>query len=593
MREHFLAQLQRGPEGQLVAVDFISGADGNSEDPPRFEGEGNAGDLIEVRLEAGVARAISPDSTPVARAGSSLARMYAIAAKHGMDPIFGPEVERELAPIVRSPGFDDPDLVDLRPLAFVTIDNRDSRDLDQAMFIERRGGGFRVVYALADAAHYLRPGTALFHAALARGATYYFPGFCVPMLPRVLSEDLVSLNPGVDRRALVFDIELDASGDVVNTQMYRALIHSRAKLSYPGVQELHDHWEAGNGDTHELDGDDFTSTLRLLRVVGELRMRLAFERDVVRYRRRELLVHAGPEGTSFTVVEADRNDVERWNEQISLLCNSEGARLMVEAGAQPNLQAIFRVHAPPHHRRVKSLATLIARLVEARQLDPELWRWKRSEGESLAEFLDRLPATGPQSRRSKAIQRLALVINNRSEFSDEAGVHHGVGAAAYARFSSPMRELVGVFTHKEAIEWLVGRAGETPPARDLELQERIIDLANESKRRQTSVTKEANKVAITAVLQPQLALPLDERPWHAGTLMGASPRVAYVQLDDTPMELKVYFSDLDDRGGRPRYRKDEIGVDLPEGGALIFGDAVRVRLLGENESRFVLALEAG
>ena len=243
MRAHYLAQLQVRDD-RLVAVDFINPKTTPESAAPGYEGAGGEGDLVEVRVSADIAAPGDPAHAITAHGGSALARMYAIAAAHHMDPIFGPEVHRELEAIVKDPGFDDPELRDLRELAFITIDNRDSRDLDQAMFIARKGEGFRVVYALADAAYYLRPGTALFHAALARGATYYFPGFCVPMLPRVLSEDLVSLNPDVDRRALVFDIELDRQGDVVHTEVYRALINSRAKLSYPGVQTLHDHWDA-------------------------------------------------------------------------------------------------------------------------------------------------------------------------------------------------------------------------------------------------------------------------------------------------------------------------------------------------------------
>ncbi len=590
IRAHYLAKLAPQPtdKHQLSAVDFINPKTTADSPAPVYEGPGTEGDLVEVRVGGGVARPWDPAHPITALADSALAQMYAIAADHHMDPIFGPEVHAEVEAILADPGFDAPELRDLRSQAFLTIDNRDSRDLDQAMFIARDEGGFRVRYALADASYYMRPGSALFHAALSRGVTYYFPGFCVPMLPRPLSEDLVSLNPEVDRRALIFDMVLDASGEVLRTEVYRALIRSRAKLSYPGVQALHDHWDAGASQTHALDGHDYTETLTLLRTVGELRMNLAFERDVVRYRRRELLVHAGPEGTAFTLVEADRNDVERWNEQISLLCNAQGAQMLVDAGSQPNLQAIFRVHEPPHHRRVKALARGIRNLIAARDLDPELWSWRREQGESLAQFLDRLPREGDQGRRAKAIQRLALVINNRSEFSERAGAHHGVGADAYARFSSPMRELVGVFTHKEAVELLTGQAGAPAGPHDEALQTQIIELANRSKRRQSRVTKEANKVAITAVLEPLLGRPLADRPDFEGTLMGVSPTQAYVQLDAVPIELKVYFSDLDDHGGRPKPTDDEVGLELPGGERLVLGDAVYLSLLDRRRGRFVL-----
>ncbi len=132
-----------------------------------------------------------------------------------------------------NPGVDDPVLVDWTRLPFVTIDNPDSRDLDQALLIERHeNSGYRVRYALADAAYYVRPGSALFNEALDRGTTYYTPILAVPMLPVELSEGLVSLNPMVDRRALVFDMIVNERATVTRTSIVRARIHSQAKLDY-------------------------------------------------------------------------------------------------------------------------------------------------------------------------------------------------------------------------------------------------------------------------------------------------------------------------------------------------------------------------
>jgi len=95
---------------------------------------------------------------------------------------------------VDDPGFSDPALTDWTSVPFVTIDNADSRDLDQALHIERTDTGYRLRYALADAAYYVRPGSALFSEALRRGTTYYTPLIAAPMLPRSLSEGLLSLK---------------------------------------------------------------------------------------------------------------------------------------------------------------------------------------------------------------------------------------------------------------------------------------------------------------------------------------------------------------------------------------------------------------
>src|SRR5439155_9283029 len=120
---------------------------------------------------------------------------------------------------------------------FVTIDPPGSMDLDQAMYLERRtGGGYRVHYAIADVAAYVRPGGALERETWARGETVYLPDGNVPLHPSVLSEGAVSLLPDQVRAAVVWTIDVDADGGPTDVQVERAAIRSRAKLNYPAVQ---------------------------------------------------------------------------------------------------------------------------------------------------------------------------------------------------------------------------------------------------------------------------------------------------------------------------------------------------------------------
>jgi len=161
-------------------------------------------------------------------------RRYSIATEHSK------AVHEEVSRWQAQPNIDDPTLTDWTTLPFVTIDNPDSRDLDQALFIESQPSGYRCRYALADAYHYVQPGTALFQEALERGSSYYLPGRSIPMLPVALSEDLVSLNADVERRAIVFDMTLTEDGACTNTEIVRARIKSHAKLSYEGVQRWFD-----------------------------------------------------------------------------------------------------------------------------------------------------------------------------------------------------------------------------------------------------------------------------------------------------------------------------------------------------------------
>jgi ribonuclease R len=537
-------------------------------------------------------RAMDPSPNPAARAGGdrpeAADQVRELMRRFGLEPDHPAACNAEARALAASPGLDAEGLVDLEHLPFVTIDNDDSRDLDQALFIEAESGGGHVVwYALADAAWYVRPGSALFAEALRRGASYYLPGRVVPMLPVSLSEGLVSLNEGVPRRALVFRVALDPRAEVLAVEIVRARIRSRRKLSYRLVQAL---WD---GDP-ALAGEAFAPSLFALRVVGAQRIALAEARDVVRYQRVEVDVAVSDRaGQGFVAFEARRYETDRHNEQISLLVNVEGARLLAaraaDGGSSAALQAVFRVHPAPEAADFSALARLTRAVAEAHPRHPGL-AWEPDKA-SLAGWLDGL-ARQPDELRGVvlALQRQALLLNQRSTFAAAPGLHYGVGAPCYARFTSPMREIVGIFTHKEALEIL---GLESPDRGDETLREEVILAANRAKELQQQLTKAANQLVIAAMLQADLALARGERPSRPGTVVGLGPDKAYVLLDEPLLELKVYARDL---GTRPRLVDDGSVLTVERPGApelaLRLGDRVGLVVTGHDAARdrFTLAL---
>lgn len=385
---------------------------------------------------------------------------------------FPPEVLAETEAWLKAPHIDDPVLVDRTAMPFVTIDNAHSKDLDQAVFVDREGEGFVVAYAIADASFYVRPGSALFAEAMKRGASYYFPGFSVPMLPRPLSEGLVSLNAEGDRRAIIFFHHLDAHGELTQTRLERARVRSRAKLSFNDVQRLID----APADS-PLKGRDFEASLFLLREVGRRRIELAARRGLIRYRREEVSIQLDGEGLAFAVMEVVRDEVELWNEQISLMCNAEGGRLLREFD-NPSVQPIYRVQAGPDPERLTALSVLTGHVAKRHALPETPWRWNQ-DTTPLSKYLEQLPRAAPGTKEDRlvaALTRQSVMVNLRSEYSTEPGKHVGVGAEPYARFSAPMREMVGVFLHKEAVELLTGV--HPTPGEDEVLRAEVVKVAN-------------------------------------------------------------------------------------------------------------------
>ncbi len=493
----------------------------------------------------------------------------AIARRHGLDPEHPPEVLAEARALADRPGIDDPALVDRTDLPFVTIDEEHSRDLDQAVCVAPRAGGWRVWYAIADASWFVRPGAALFSEALARGASFYLPGLVVPMLPRILSEGVVSLNPGVDRRALLFAVDVDGDGRVRRTRIERARVRSRVKTWFDGRRLC-------------PGGPDVAVSLRALREVGERRMALAELRDVVHFRRVELRVEL-PDGAEHFVATADlRNDVERWNEQISLMCNVEGGRLLAAAGQRA--QPVFRTHEPPSAERLDRLQAQVDALIRLHGLDPARWRWRRGQ-QSLAAWLRSLPDDARGGRIARALHRQALLSTGRAAYTGEPGPHYGVGAEVYARFTAPMREIVGVFTHKECWEAL---GIEPDGTGDEALREAVIAASQRARDLQRDLDHEANRLVLDGLFGADLALPEGRRPRRPATVMGVSRSKLHGQLDDPPVDFKLYLAHLARQRGAEVFASRDGAVvrDRRTGDPVVrVGDAVRVWVRGRDAER--------
>jgi ribonuclease R len=506
--------------------------------------------------------------------GDQRAALEQLVAAEGLEVAHSPEAEAEVAAWLRAPGIDDASLDDRTDLPMVTIDGPGTRDLDQALAIEPTKSGWIAHYAIADAAWFVRPGSHLWSEALRRGASFYLPGLSVPMLPRALSEGLVSLGPRVDRRAMLFSMHVEKDGTCRSTSIARARIRSRAQLDFAAAARA-----IAGTPLPGVDDAAVYRSLAALRAFGEARLRAAAERDVVRGRIEEVRVRVdeGP-GLGFVVLAELRNDVELWNEQLSLMCNVEGARVL-QAGARDRdlVQPIYRVHPAPDPERLAALALAVAATVERHGL-PAAWRWN-ADTEPLSAYLARIPEGGRHERVARAIARQAILVNERSSFSPAAAPHFGIGAEVYARFSAPMREIVGVFVHKEAWETLEGQA--QAPGDD-ELRAAVIAQANAARERQRRLTHAANLLVIDALLSRDAALPVVQRPVRTGTVMGALDDKVYVRLDDPPIDVKIYRDGL---GGGTR--ATDGGAILRRGDDVVcaLGDAVGVKLVAHDPRR--------
>ncbi|MET0952681.1 MAG: RNB domain-containing ribonuclease [Aeromicrobium sp.] len=305
---------------------------------------------------------------------------------------------------------------DATSIPFVTIDPPGSTDLDQAVFLERVGDGFRVHYAIADLASTIPPGGPIDIEARLRGETIYLPDGRIPLHPPVLSEGALSLLPDQARGAALWTVDVDASGAVSNASVRRAVVRSTAQLDYDGVQASFD---AGDPHPSVEPLADLGRIRRAYRIDhGALDLALP-EQEVVR------------DGDDWEVTMRRRTDVDGWNAEVSLLTGMGAAQLMLDAGI-----GFLRTLPPAEDRAVAAF------LRAARALGVPV-----PDGATPS---DVLAALDPELAASIALmtQATGLLRGAGYEAFDGAAprqpLHAGVGGP-YAHVTAPLRRLADRF----------------------------------------------------------------------------------------------------------------------------------------------------
>ena len=333
-----------------------------------------------------------------------------IKQEQDVSPEFPPEVEEAAAAAAADPRL--PDL-DRTAIPFVTIDPESAMDLDQALHIERSGDGYVVHYAIADVAAFVTAGDPVDVEAHRRGETLYGANSKVPLHPKVISEDAGSLLEGQVRPALLWTIQVDATGEGTDVHVERALVRSTAKLSYEGAQRMIDDGTAGE-------------VLLLLREIGELRLQRDASRGGVSLPLPEQEIDI--EGEHWALEFRQMLPVELWNAQISLLTGFGAATLMVYARV-----GVLRTLPPPDPRDVQRLH----RTAKALGLD-----WPAEQ--LYPDFIRGLDPTDPaQAAMVVACTRL-LRGSGYVAFDGEvpAEPQHAALVSEYAHVTAPLRRLV-------------------------------------------------------------------------------------------------------------------------------------------------------
>jgi ribonuclease R len=334
--------------------------------------------------------------------------------------------------------------VDLRHLPFVTIDGEDARDFDDAVYCEKNSsrwklfsGGWKLYVAIADVSHYVKVGSALDAEAVERGNSVYFPERVVPMLPEELSNGLCSLNPHVDRLAMVCEMTMSKSGQMVDYKFYEAVIHSHARLTYNKVSLMLEDPKSSEGKSLRSEYKEVLPHLNQLYALYQVLIAARHERGAIDFETQETRIIFGEDRKIAEIRPTQRNDAHKLIEECMLAANVATARFMQDH----EIPSLYRVHDGPPAERLEKLKAFLG------ELGLSLQRGKSKDGPSPKDY-QRLLESIRERPDYHLIQTVMLRSLSQAVYSAENAGHFGLNYEAYTHFTSPIRRYPDLLVHR-------------------------------------------------------------------------------------------------------------------------------------------------
>lgn len=523
-----------------------AGATANAED----------GDLIAVETSRGPRLGL-PTGRVVERLGSLRSEravsLIAIHA-HSIPSVFRRETELEAnaAKPATLAGRED-----WRDIAFITIDPPDAKDHDDAVHAapDKSGdnrGGFLVDVAIADVAHYVKPGSALDREALVRGNSVYFPDRVVPMLPERISNDLCSLRPHEDRAALAVRMVIGADGRKRSHSFHRILMRSAARLSYQQAQ-----W-AITGRTDEVTELLIEPVLTPLYAAYETAARARSERQPLDLDLPERKILLKADGTVDRVITPERLEAHRLIEEFMILANVAAAETLERA----RIPLIYRVHDEPAMEKVQALREFLA------SLDIPFAKSGALRPEAFNKVLARVKGRDSE----QLVNEVVLRTQAQAEYSAENYGHFGLNLRRYAHFTSPIRRYADLVVHRGLIRAMRGGADGLPDSADHAALTEVSAQISATERRAMVAERETADRLIAHFLADRVGAEFD------GRISGVTRAGLFVKLRDTGADGFVPARTIGDE----YFRYDEKAhamVGGRSGDTYRLGDPVTVKLV--------------
>jgi len=333
--------------------------------------------------------------------------------------------------------------VDLRDIPLVTIDGADARDFDDAVFCRKTAKGWKLLVAIADVSHYVKPDTPLDKEALNRSTSVYFPERVIPMLPEILSNGLCSLNPHQDRLCMVCEMTINQQGQQVRTRFFEAVMRSHARLTYDEVARL---LVQGHKKLARKYAD-LLPHLKELYALYKVLLKQRQERGTMDFDTQEVQIVFGKDRKIEKIIPVERNDAHRLIEACMIAANIAAARFL----NRKKMPRLLRVHDGPNKEKILELKAFLGEM------------GLHLEGGANPQAKDYMQLLNVIKGRPDAhlIQTVLLRSLSQAVYSPEKKGHFGLVLEAYTHFTSPIRRYPDLLVHRAIRHCLQGKKPET------------------------------------------------------------------------------------------------------------------------------------
>lgn len=447
--------------------------------------------------------------------------------------------------------------LDLRDLPIFTIDGADTKDIDDAISVERIENGYKLGVHIADVSHYVTEGSPLDNDAFERGTSVYIADKVIPMLPKELSNGICSLNPGVDRLAFSCIMEISNKGTVKKYKFAKTVIRSRVQGVYSEVNAILDNTA---NEAIKAKYSEVLDCIPVMKELADILIKKRKDRGAPEIQSSESKVICDENGICVDIKPRVQGVSEGIIEEFMLMANNSAAKTAMKK----EIPFVYRVHENPPAEKIESLKSTL----EALGINP-LGINEKADAKTFAKLLEKTS----DDPRSVIINRIVLRTMAKAKYSEQPLGHFGLVLAEYAHFTSPIRRYADLSIHRILTDYVAKKGGDKLRKKYGDFSVRAASQATKTELSAVAAERNCEDFYAAEYMKNHIGEEFD------GIISGVLGSGLFVELPNT-IEGKIDVRSLSDN-----YFEVRNGIALYDsvtGTMYTMGDKVRVKCINAN-----------